>query len=58
MDYDPGSPFRQSTAKPSTGGSGTSYSRFTIHYLLLQLIGSDRSAFTASRHRGGWAIKN
>jgi len=52
-------PKRQLT-KPSkaTNGSGAFYSRFTIHFLLLQLIGSDRSAFTASRHRGGWAIKN
>jgi len=32
-------------------GPGASYSRFTIHYLLLQLIGSDRSAFVADATR-------
>jgi hypothetical protein len=44
-------PTAQKTAKPPANGSGTSYSRFTIHYLLVQLIGSDRSAFAASRHK-------
>jgi hypothetical protein len=43
--------YAQKTAKPQANGSGASYSRFTIHYLLLQLIGSDRSAFAASRHK-------
>jgi len=41
----------QNTAKPQANGSGASYSRFAIHYLVLQLIGSDRSAFAASRHK-------
>jgi hypothetical protein len=50
-------PTAQKTAKPQAIGPGVSYSRFTIHYLLLQLIGSDRSAFAASRHKVA-AIKN
>jgi hypothetical protein len=41
----------QNTAKPQANGAGASYSRFAIHYLVLQLIGSDRSAFAASRHK-------
>jgi hypothetical protein len=41
----------RNTATPQAKGPGTSYSQFTIHYLLLQLIGSDRSAFAASRHK-------
>jgi hypothetical protein len=53
-------PTAQKTAKPQANGSGASYSRFTIHYLLLQLIGSDRSAFAASRHKvpGNQKLKN
>src|SRR6266508_778031 len=50
----------RNTATPQAKGSGTSYSRFRIHYLLLQLIGSDRSAFAASRHKvaGNQKLKN
>jgi len=40
---------REPSLHPS--GAGASYSRFTIHYLLLQSIGFDRSAFAAGRHK-------